>query len=407
MFEPTPARSKMYRRIKHATSLFERLLQRAWNSVSAKIHMSIKLIKARARRDHFHRDDQIVCERCMSKLASSGSLLYDEVSEYFYVTRQLLCIFVQCIVKCLFWLLASVLLFFLKPGSACLSLSKVHQAHMHKNGQQFWEKRLTNFCSFGSPFVDTLGDYIYTVREILMLLAKFVLFVSLGIGICVAAIFPAVTGRKSAHEEELDSRFRARKQREWEERQRDIEIGRAYDEARDQELQMQRTELSALKQKRAAWTDALDKQWQKKVQEDIARDQEEFKKFQKNRDKINSASFNSARTISANEPANDDDLVMRTNNRLRGVESGVEDPEDLRRDTDEVLRHRQDTAANDARRRELQNRYKDRDWEAHRLMADGDRARKQGKNDEADHLYRQAKIAQSEAGGLYSQFLSV
>lgn len=43
--------------------------------------MTIDLIKVRPSPDHFHKDNQAVCERCMSKLASSGNFVFDVIQE--------------------------------------------------------------------------------------------------------------------------------------------------------------------------------------------------------------------------------------------------------------------------------------------------------------------------------------
>ncbi len=125
--------------------------------------MAIELIKVRPRPDHFHRDGQAVCERCMSKLASSGSPLYDAVSEYFFVSKQLLLIFAESIFQFAIWLL------------------------------------------------EQTKEHIYIANEILLIIAKFVLFTSMGIGMAVAALFPAVAGGKSAYEEELDETLQRKK----------------------------------------------------------------------------------------------------------------------------------------------------------------------------------------------------
>jgi hypothetical protein len=47
--------------------------------------MTTDLIKVQPRPDHFHKDNQAVCERCMSKIASSGNSVFDLVQEQSYL----------------------------------------------------------------------------------------------------------------------------------------------------------------------------------------------------------------------------------------------------------------------------------------------------------------------------------
>ncbi len=296
--------------------------------------MAIELIKVRPRPDHFHRDGQAVCERCMSKLASSGSPLYDAVSEYFYVSKQLLFIFAESIFQFAIWLL------------------------------------------------DQTKEHIYIANEILLIIAKFVLFASMGISMAIAALFPSVAGGKSAYEEELDKRFKEKKQREWERRQEDIENSRAFDQARD-----------------------LD--FQSKLAENHARKDRELEKFQNVRDKANSAVYNSPKLLSATESAEDDYLTKRANNTIEGVKNGTESIENATKDADEVLKHRRDTAAKDERRQILIRRVKAKDWEAQDYWVEGDKAEKAGEYEEAEDYYQRAIAAEREAKGLYNEYLSV
>lgn len=265
----------------------------------------IHFVRVRPRLDHFHRDEQMVCERCMSKLASSGSPLYDAFSEYVYVSKQLLFIFAESTFQLAGWLL------------------------------------------------NQTRENIYIANEILLIVAKFVLFASMGIGMLVAALCPSLAGGKSAQEEELDRQFRAKKQREWEERQKEIE------------------------------------------------------EFKKTRDKVNSAMYNSPKILTSAESAEDEYLVNRVNNSQNGVENGTVDAEEARKDADEVLKHRRETAKKDARRQDLLSQCRDKDWEAHKDRVAGDKARDEGDEEEADKCYRRADAAQAKANGLYYEFLSV
>lgn len=265
----------------------------------------IHFVRVRPRLDHFHRDEQMVCERCMSKLASSGNLTYDAFSEYVYVSKQLLLILAESIFQLTGWLL--------------------------------YQTR----------------ENIYIANEILLIIAKFVLFASMGIGMFVAALFPSLAGGKSAQEEELDRQFSAKKQREWEERQKEIE------------------------------------------------------EFKRTRDKVNSAMYNSPKILTSAESAEDEYLVNRANNSQKGVENGTVGAEEARKDADEVLKHRRETAANDERRRDLLDKRRDKDWEAHKERVAGDKARDEGDDEEADKCYRRADAAQAKANGFYDEFLSV
>lgn len=296
--------------------------------------MAIELIKVRPRPDHFHHDGQAVCERCMSKLASSGSPLYDAVSEYFYVSKQLLFILAESIFQFAIWLL------------------------------------------------EQTKEHIYIANEILLIIAKFVLFASMGIGMAVAALFPSVAGGKSAYEEELDKRYKEKKQREWERRQEDLESSRAFDQLRDQEFQSKRADF-------------------------YARDDEELVKFQKTRDKVNSPVYNGPKIVTTAESAEDEYLVKRANSRLKGVENGTESIEDLRKDADEVFRHRCEAAAKDERRRDLLNRCRDKDWEAQRLYDDAEKAFNRGDDREGEGLVRRGDSARRDANALYNEYLTV
>lgn len=332
--------------------------------------MQRELVKIRPIPNHFHKAGQVVCERCMSQIASSGNSIIDALHEYSYVTAQLTRICLE--------------------GALCFLIS------------------LSQIIATGIlRMVPNIREFCFQANEVLLIVAQFVLVAALGIGAVISAMFPGVTGRKSAYDEELDNRYKAKKQKEWEQLQKDKRDAQAYDEERDAQFRAHHEKLRALKGARAEWSESRYKSWIKEQEEAYARDDADLEEYEKNRQSINGPELNAPKIFMGTELAEDDYLVKSINNTIKGIENGTDDPEKLRKMSEELIKQRQDTANKDARRRELMNKCKDKDWEASRLFADADRAFKKGDRDEGERLLSRAYSAQSDANGLHNQFLAV
>ena len=332
--------------------------------------MAIVMKRVQLQPNHYHQEDLVVCERCMSQIASSGIPIVDALNEYSYVSVQLARI---CLEGAFYSLLA---------------LSRLLAAGILR-------------------MVPNIREFCYQANEVLLIVAQFVLFAALGIGAVVGAMFPGVTGKRTAYDEELDRKYRAKKQQEWERLQQDKREAQAYDDERDAQFREHHEKLRALKSARAEWSESLYNSWRKKRDEAYAREDSDLQEYEKNRLSINGPELNAPKIFMGTELAEDDYLVKGINNTIKGIENGTDDPEKLRKMSEELIKQRQDTANKDARRRELMNKCKDKDWEASRLFADADREFKKGNRDEGERLLSRAYSAQSDANGLHNQFLSV
>lgn len=431
--------------------------------------MQDQSLKLRAIPNHFHREDQIVCERCMSQIASSGSPLVDGFHEYVYVTGQLIGLLIDSGVRLLVALARSVKFGLNRVGSIHASQTKKNvKDHVHENGQQVCEKCLTGFTSTGSTIIDHIGEYFHMAHEVMLLFAQFILIAGLGIGMVITALFPTLAGRRSPREESLNQQARERRQQRWEERQREIEERKAYDKERDDWFNSNHAKLRADKQRYAQWSNQLDQQfgagkeethsqkqkrsqfndtreeewrnkvkksralsdkvdkewkdkiaeahkydeeldreWRRRVEEDNERYEKECDEYERNCAKINSVDLSHGVFIRADELLEDDLIVKDVNNTLRGVESGVEDPERLRIISEELLRFREESAARDARRQQLYSNYRDRYWEAGKLHRDAIDAFNREEFAKGEGLIRAAEAADADANRIYNQFLSV
>lgn len=279
--------------------------------------------------------------------------------------------------------------------------------HSHGDGRIVCEHCMSTLASSGSKFWDTVHEYVYVANEILLIVAQFVLIISMGTGMLLAAMFPTVVGRKTAYEENLDRQYKARKQRDWELLQKDKAEKQAYDEERDSAFKAHREKLQAQKSAHAKWSDAQDHRLRQELQEKYAREERDIDEYDRNKEKLNSASLNSPKLFFGTELAEDDYMVKKINNTLIGVEQGTDDAEQLRKLSEKLIEQRQDTANKDARRRELLKEYNDKDLEAYRLRCDADEAHRRGDYIEGDRLARRAGYAWVDAEALYNQFLSV
>lgn len=269
--------------------------------------MHDQFFKLRPIPNHFHREDQIVCEKCMSQFASSGNPLIDAVREYFYVTGQL----------------TSMLM----------------------------ENAFNKLIVLGrnlKPLVENISEFLYMTNELMLLVAQILLIAGMGLAMLVAALFPTLTGGKSAYEQSLDQQARERRQRHLNERQKEID------------------------------------------------EQEEF---EKNRQKLNSPDLSLRVFQTHEERLEDEQLVKEINN--------TDNPEEKLKKSDELLKARLEAARKDARRQELYDRCRDKDCEAKKLFVAALDAYKKGEYEESGKLEGQSHSAQEEANRLYMQFLSV
>lgn len=328
--------------------------------------MTPELIKVKPIPDHFHQDNQVVCERCMSQLVSAGNPHIDSFNEFMYVTGQLVAISLKGIC------------------SLVLVISKRAR-----------------------PFLEAIREHIYIANEVLLIVAKFLLFVSIGIGMLVAALFPTIVGRKTAHEEDLDNKYRAKKQKEWERLQQDKKEQQEFDDERDALFRNHHEKLRAMKAGYARWSDAQDAAWKKKLEEKYERDAEEMKKYNKNVQETKTAELSRPMLLHTSEQAEDDYLVRTANQLALGVERAVEDPEKARKAAEELVKEREELARKDMRRVDLIDRYKHKAWEAERLRREADIERRSGNDEEAERKERLEIQTQAEADGYRKELLSV
>jgi hypothetical protein len=313
--------------------------------------MQDQSLKLGAIPNHFHREDQIVCERCMSQIASSGSPLVDGFHEYVYVTGQLIGLLIDSGVRLLVALARSVKFGLNRVGSIHASQTKKNvKDHVHENGQQVCEKCLTGFTSTGSTIIDHIGEYFHMAHEVMLLFAQFILIAGLGIGMVITALFPTLTGRRSAREESLNQQARERRQQRWEEHQREIEL---------------------------------------------------------NRCKINSPEL-SQRMFLHNEELVEDDLQVREFKHIKdAVNRGEEDTEKAREASEELLRNRTELAEKNARRQRHFDKYRDKYFEAKVLHKEADDAEKDGDEEKHNRKRRDAYKAESDSQHSYRKFLNV
>ncbi len=345
----------------------------------------------------------------MSHIASSGSPTLDALSEYTYVAKQLTRICIESAINIVFSLVRSVAIgitHLFRGGRGTSSSREKSKTHAHECNSEVCEECMKGFTSSGSPFIDALREYAHTGHEILLIFAKFVLFVCMGLGMLVAAVFPAMVGGKSAYDEELDNKYREKRKREWSELQRDKNNQQSFDDERDAHFKAHHEKLRALKAGRAelgasqsARAEQLAAQYQREVNE--------LDEYEKNRSSINGPELSAPKLFSGTELAEDDHLVSSINNAIKGVENGTEEAEKVRKLSEELMKQRRETSAKDEKRRDLLNQSRAKDWEGHRLLTDGDRAAKEGDWKKADDLYRRGDAALGDANGLYNQYLSV
>jgi hypothetical protein len=388
--------------------------------------MHDQLLKLRPIPNHFHREDQNVCEKCMSQFASSGSPLIDAVHEYTYVTGQLASLLMEGTLEFFRALVRSIRLGLKRVGTLHASpAKKFSKDHVHENGQHVCEKCLTGFTSTGSSLVDNIGEYFHMAHEVMLVVAQFILIAGMGIGMVVAALFPTLAGRKSAYEESLNQKARERRKRRMDERQREIEEARAYDKERDDWFNSRDNKWRSDVQKSHAFSDKLDKEWKDKVDaahtydedldvewrrriaEDDERCEKEYDQFEKNRIKINNVDL-SQRVFVRNEELVEDDLLLKeVKNTIKSVEDGIDDPEKLRKVSEELLKQREELAAKDLRRQKLYDGYHDKIWQANSYYRRADDAFRNGDNEEGEGFIRSAQSAEADADQLYCQFHSV
>jgi len=94
-------------------------------------------------------------------------------------------------------------------------------------------------------------------------------------------------------------------------------------------------------------------------------------------------------------------------NTIKGVESGVDDPEKLRKLSEELLKQREDLAAKDKCRLQFYNGYRDRECDAINDYRDAHNAFLDGNYELGEKLIKSAQRAEADADHLYRQFLNV
>ena len=146
--------------------------------------MEKELCKLRPIPLHYHNDRQVVCERCLSQFVLTGNPLLDATNEYLYVTGQILS------------LVFSHLYFF----SAALC-------------SRLWKTIERAFCR------EQLGEYAYMTGEVLRIAAQIIGPALIAAAMCMAAIFPSLSGQKGA----LDSESKRKREDDLEQYEKDRE----------------------------------------------------------------------------------------------------------------------------------------------------------------------------------------
>lgn len=230
--------------------------------------------------------------------------------------------------------------------------------------------------------IHNFDEFIHMSYEVLLIVAKFTLVVGGGMAMLIAAMFPTVAGQKSDYEQQLDNRAREKREQEWRRRRKEIEDKRSYDEERD-------------------------KAFYERAEENYKRKSREIHEYNNNADLLNGPAISTSLLDVGNDVAVDDSMVKEINNLRIGVENGTEDPEKLREASEKLIKEREDKARKDARRYELHDKCRAKDFEADRLYQDADRKFKEGKPAEALDLYARGDSARRDANGLYNEYLAV